>query len=90
MNDYLNVLYTNADSLLNKKDELQSNLALGKKDIIAITEVIPKTHKELNEPEYQLPEYEMFVNKNPKRGVALYISKELNPQEVNTLNEHNF
>ena len=32
----------------------------------------------------------MFINKNVKRGTALYIKNNLNPQEVSNLNEHAF
>ena len=83
-------MYTNADSLLNKKDELLATLVLEDRDVISITEVKPKTHKDLNLPEYQLPGYELFINDNPKRGVALYIKSILNPQEVNNLSNHKY
>ena len=32
----------------------------------------------------------MYVNKNVKRGAALYINNKLNPQEVSNLNDHTF
>ena len=37
-----NILYTNSDSLLNKRDELQSILYEDRTDIVSITEVLPK------------------------------------------------
>ena len=83
-------MYTNADSLLNKRDELLAAIAKEEYDIISISEIKPKTHKDVNLTEYQLPGYEMFLNKDIKRGVALYVKKDINPQEVSTLNDHNF
>ena len=88
--DNLKVMYTNADSLLNKKDELIAAIAENDYDVISITEIKPKTHKEIILAEYQLPGYEMFLNKDPKRGVAIYVKKDINPQEVSALNDHNF
>ena len=38
----INILYTNSDSLLNKRDELQSILYEDRTDIVSITEVLPK------------------------------------------------
>ena len=38
----LNIMYTNADQLLNKRDELCMYIAGDEPDIICITEVIPK------------------------------------------------
>ena len=75
----LQVLYTNADGLLNKKCEL--NLLINrlevKPDIIAITEIwnqTKKTHR-LWASEFQLDRYIVFcqgLEDNSKRGLLFY------------------
>ena len=88
--NYLKVLYTNADGFLNKKDELIGKLATDDKDIIAITELIPKWIKEFVKAEYKIPGYQLFKKEDPERGAALYIKDELNPKPEENLSEHNF
>ena len=38
----LKVLYTNADQLINKRDDLSMKIAGNEPDLIMVTEVIPK------------------------------------------------
>ena len=40
--------------------------------------------------EYTLANYDMFVNDNPSRGVALYMEKQLNAQACGQLNNTAF
>lgn len=40
--------------------------------------------------EYELPNYDMFTNKDPQRGVALYFDKSLNARECTKINSHKF
>ena len=47
-------------------------------DIIAITEVMPKNKEILTINEINIPGYDNFINKNPKRGVILYAKCQLN------------
>ena len=61
-----------------------------KPEILSITEIRPKALVDFNPHEYQIPGYDMFINKIPKRGVALYILQELNAQECDILNNTEF
>ena len=73
--------------MLNKKSELLSRIEEHKPQIIGITESLPKNaHTQPLSTEYEIKTYDMFSNKNPKRGVLLYIDKTLNARECETLN----
>ena len=65
------VLYTNADGILNKRDELQTIVAKVNPHIIAITELIPKTIQKFELIEYQIPGYTLLIQS--QRGVLVYI-----------------
>lgn len=67
-------LYTNADSLLNKRNELKIEIALTKPKIIGITEVKPKNARfDIALAELQLDEYDLLTNVHEKgRGICLY------------------
>ena len=70
------VVYSNVDSFLNKKDEFVIRLRELKPHIIGLCEVLPKNQLySLSSSEYELPQYDMFLNKNTKRGIALYFDK---------------
>ena len=69
------VLYTNVDSLLNKINEFYMLIDRRKPKIIALTEIMAKNMQDFNMAEYNIPGYDLFVNKNPKRGVAVYTAK---------------
>jgi hypothetical protein len=77
----LNVLYTNADSLLNKTTELLALITDQNPDIIGVTEVVPKNAATpVIEAEITLEGYECFHNLvKAKRGVCLYVRKSLDP-----------
>ena len=88
---YINCLYTNADSLRNKMPELNVRLnskLLAKEEvhIIAVVEVIIKTGDEDTELcELQIKGYDMFYsNLSPKdgRGVVVYAKTELEASPV--------
>ena len=83
-------LYSNLDSMPNKKSELLTRLNKLKPDIICFTETKPKNTKYHNEADYTIPGYESFFNKNPKRGVALYFRPNLNAKEYTGFDELNF
>ncbi len=75
-------LYTNADAITNKLDELQVILELHKPEIIAVTEVKPKNLKTpLSKASLKLDGYELLPNKNcfiPEgRGVCLYVKEDM-------------
>ena len=45
-----------------------------KPHIIALTEVLPKRKADVTEAELSIPGYNIFINENPKRGVAIHTS----------------
>ena len=71
--------YTNADSLLNKFDELNMRLSCDQFDIVCITEVKPKYNRYgLNISEIQIDGYNVFSNMDSiGRGVVIYVNKQL-------------
>ena len=83
------VMYTNADSLQNKKDELLTRIDLQKPDIIAITETKCKNSKD-NNPLFDIPNFDKFENIDPKRGVALFINNSYNARSVDILNSNKY
>lgn len=86
MSDDCVVLYTNIDSFLNKRGQFLDIVNDVKPKIIALTEVIAKNQKDLNQTEYQITGYTMFINKNPKLGTAIYTQNDLNAVECDVLN----
>ena len=74
----LKVFYTNADSLLNKIDELKLRISSEDYDIVCVTEVKPKNSRyEMNPSEIQLDGYNLFHNISESgRGIATYIKTE--------------
>ena len=42
------------------------------------SEFLSKNQSDFNPVEYEIPGYNMFVNINPRRGVAIYTAKHLN------------
>ena len=83
-------MYTNADGLLNKKDELQMLIAEYEPSIIAITELKPKRLKYFEQVEYAFPGYVLFTNKDMRLGAGIYIKKSLNPVEYDGLSDIKF
>ena len=80
-------LLTNVDSLLNKRVELLHLLVQEHLDIVVICEILPKNFRYFPQPaELNFCDYECFSNcfdnVNVHRGVAVYIRKSLNPQQV--------
>ena len=90
-------LYTNADQLPNKMEDLKAFIAGREPDIIVITEVIPKA-QEHGIPRVRLklhgyteffsfdPETEKLGNRG-KRGIAIYIKEWLRPREVSAFTD---
>ena len=75
----LNILYTNADSLANKLDELQTVINEGQPDVIAVTEALPKrSYFKVQEEDLALDGYNSISNfsdaqKHNGRGIILYV-----------------
>jgi hypothetical protein len=80
----LKCFYTNADSLPNKRSELELRACLAKPDIICITEVSPKkSDTKVEDAEIQIPGYTVHSNlKECKRGVAILTSDRLNAVQL--------
>ena len=76
------MLYSNVDSFLNKISEFLTLIDERKPKIIALTVIIAKHKQDFHLAEYELPGYDLLVNKDPKRGVAVYAIKHLNAKEV--------
>ena len=85
--------YTNADQLFNKKNELKQLVFEKKPDIIHITEVLPKNDSNLDpdfdfKTEFKLDGYDhIMMNKNPKRGILVYVKSELDVCFLDTKSE---
>jgi len=88
--DYPIVIYSNVDSFLNKKSEVQAMIEELKPNIIGLTEMRAKNQNEVNESEYSIQGYNLFQNKKPKRGVALFLKQTLNAEECTELNDTDF
>ena len=84
------VLYTNADGLLNKKDEFLALVNDSKPSIIAVTEAKAKNQVDFNPIEYSITGYDLYLNSNPKRGIVLYVSESLNSQSCSIMNNSDF
>ena len=83
-------MYSNVDSLLNKKDELLTTIDDVKPSIIGLTEIKPKGEADFTESQYCISNYDMFISKNPQRGAALYTERKLNARECPELNNQDF
>ena len=86
------MLYTNADQLPNKRDELCMKLAGLDIDVLLITEVIPKAQVlPLSTALLNIPGFSMYTSFNPqqpnlgssgKRGVSIYVRDDLQASEI--------
>ena len=83
----LTCLYTNSDSLLNKRFELEVEIDIHKPDIIAICEIKPKKCRYQVQPgEIAIQGFELFHNlESPGRGVAVLVRSNLNPSVCDDL-----
>ena len=101
MQKTLKVLYTNADQLPNKMEELKVMIMNREPDILVITEVIPKAQEHaITRAILKLPGYNEFFNFDPdviiprqckKRGIAIYTKCGIVSQEhelTNLTEEH--
>ncbi len=82
----LQCYYTNADSLLNKKRELESRLFVNDIDLCAITEVLTKQtlNSKIKAKDMSISGYNLFSNidSTNHRGVALYLSNKVKATEL--------
>ena len=86
----LNCLYTNADQLNNKFNELELIVKSNNLDIIMITEVKPKNPRFTPRPgEYKLEGYDMYhvnIDTNVGRGCLFYVKLGLEVKEISVSN----
>lgn len=87
LNSGLKVVYTNADSLLNKRDELLAIIEIDKPDIIVVTELLPKNREKMCivANEFYVENYNMFIHDTQQhkgRGVAIYVSCKLTALQI--------
>ena len=79
--DKLTIYYTNADNLLNKRNELQLIIASKQPDVLVITEIFPKNIEstKISQAELNLEGYYFYGNKvkDNSRGVILYIRNDI-------------
>ena len=79
-------MHTNADNLFNKMGELQALITEKQYDIIAVTEVFPKSQQlDYNDPELQLDGYTIFhpIKKVfTGRGSIIYIKGTLKAYQI--------
>lgn len=89
---FLSVFYSNVDTgLLNKKTEFLSRISDIKPDIIALTEIYSKNKdSQPLDSEFEIPGYDMFRNDYKKRGVVLYITKQLNAERCNLFDNYQY
>ena len=94
----MRLLYTNADQLPNKKEELELLVEEHNPDVIMITEVIPKAQMlPIMLPMITIPNYDLQINFEPslprlgasgKRGVAIFTKERLQCHEIILPDEH--
>ena len=82
-------MYTNADSIMNKKAELFTRIEQEKPDVIAITETKSKA-KQDDSNVFDIPNYDKFENINPQRGVVIFINNMYNARSVDILNSQDY
>ena len=85
------MLYTNADSLMNKRDELETLISINKYDIIVITDLLPKNRisSTISETEFHINGYRMFnteLSPDKVRGIITYVKTEIKATALNLPN----
>ena len=86
---YLELWYTNADSLNNKVSELNAILEIDKLDVVCITETLPKNTINREEyPNIELLGYEGF-HSNTGRGVSIYVKNSIRSEKIELDSEFN-
>ena len=85
----LKCLYTNTDSLLNKRDELLHSVVDNCYDIICLNEIIPKnTRFQVQKCELKIEGYDLFTNipdkdnKTKLRGIVMYVRQKWGAQQA--------
>ena len=85
--------YTNADSLINKIDELKGRIKVFSPDIICVTEVFPKNCVYgISMSEIYIEGYDCFCSEfnHHDRGVCIYIRDNLNSHKLDLSRNNQF
>ncbi|MES9884550.1 MAG: reverse transcriptase family protein [Sedimenticola sp.] len=82
INEGLNIMYTNADCLTNKIEELSGTATIENVDIIIVTETLPKNRLncDIAEIELQISGYTLFgpqISDYTGRGIGIYLKEGL-------------
>ena len=89
--DQLQILYTNADQFINKRDDLVALIAGNEPDLILITEITPKARcTSISKCLLEIPGFSTFFNFDSDsssnmdniRGVGIYVSNSLHASEA--------
>ena len=87
----LSFLYSNIDSLLNKRAELVSLIHTDNPDIICLTELLPKICKyPIQSSEFELENFKCYTNidkQSCRRDIRVYIKDTLNAVQINTTSD---
>ena len=73
-------VYSNVDTLLNKRHELGQLIQDQSPSILCFTEILPKNKLKVLHSEFSLPGYNLFTNiENPNchRGIAIYVENSI-------------
>lgn len=82
-------MYTNVDSLMNKRDELRALIQNKSYHVIALTEILPKNKDQfdISSVEWKMDGYDMFIsppNIFTKRGFLVYTKEGLNALKLDS------
>ena len=84
-------MYTNADSIINKRSELQARIETNQPDIIAVTELLPKNlGRDIQQTELEMDGFDCFSIKLDKRGACIYTKKWLKAVIVDDILDKEF
>ena len=76
-NQFINILYTNADTMSNKFHEIETHISYYNADLVLITEYLSKNATSNFSNVYNINGFHCLEN-NVGRGVCIYYKKELN------------
>ena len=87
---FYNIIYSNLDTITNKKHEIKDLVQQENPDIICFTEIFNKKDPNIEVAELKIDGYDIFLEKNPQRGVIIYTKECLKAQEFTEFQKLNF
>ena len=78
------------DTITNKKHEIKDLVQQENPDIICFTEILNKKDPNIEVAELKIDGYDIFLEKNPQRGVIIYTKECLKAQEFTEFQKLNF